>query len=401
MFDRTRIKFGESVWHDQDYLDSMSERKRHRDFYDRREASDEAYLALSGYASKAVILMGGRRSGKTSQIKYLKARFSSDALGRFGFVEIPWSGIRDRGELAREILQGVRAYIGLELGLKAVLANIPVADPATLGAFLEALHVLLALISDRRLILAIDEFDSILVASTRATGSTEEANRIVGLAHALVEDSSSNVRLLFSMAAIPDKLPDIRQSSLIIESTLIPLHPFPKPDMDTMVLDIVRDEHPMTDTDLDVIYELSGGWPYYAKLLLECMADVAPSPDQMQLAVQTAVRHEGATHTIADIYDIHLNDDQKKLVLLLATHNGQMTGPEMAVAGTAIHAAAMQLAGKDVVQTEPDGGCRFRIAFLAPWFPHWLRYELEVERRISDLLLRLERNGDHFLGDAP
>jgi hypothetical protein len=384
MFERTRIKFGEVVAHDQPFLDPLSGKTIARDFYDRREISATAYQQLQSGATKTLILLGGRRAGKTSQIRHLRSCFLARQAGCVGFIEIPWGGIRTRDELAREILQALRAYMGRDLALQETLTQRPLVEPQSLAGFLETMHTLLALAGDRPLILAIDEFDSILVESALAAGDADEGKATMELVNALVGGAFPNLRLLLSMAAIPAVLSDRRSSSLLANATLATLHCFPKPDMDEMVLDIVQQEQQVGATDLEEIYRLSGGWPYYAKLLLACMADLPAGPEQVAQALQAAVCHHGASQTITNIYDLHFDAHQKRLVLLLALHDGRINAAELAESGAAMQTAARQLADRDFVAIDANGDCYFRIGLLTHWFRRWSRFELEVERRMGE-----------------
>ncbi len=395
MFDRTRIKFGETVWHDRPDQDPLSGSIVHRDFYDRRDVNSTAFTELTSDTPAPLVFLGGRRSGKTSQIKYLRAYFSSHPLHRFGFVDIPWGGIRTRDELAQEILQAVRTHVEKEPDQPRVPAHRSTSELARPEAFLETLRSLLVVAPHKKLILAIDEFDSILVESARVAGSTAEVRRILDFVQMLVAHLSPHLRLLLTMAGIPHHLPDL--ADLVARSTCLQLRPFPKTDMDTMILDIVQEEHPLTDADLALIYDLSGGWPYYAKLLLICLADLPPGPDHIQAAMQLAVRHEGALQTMTNIYEVHLDDHEKQLMLLLAARHGRLTAAEMALLGSEIQLAVQRLTAKDVLESAPDGQCRLRITLLAPWFRNWAKYDLEVERRIADLLHHLERSDARFL----
>ncbi|MBK8050510.1 MAG: hypothetical protein IPK16_27445 [Anaerolineales bacterium] len=260
----------------------------------------------------------------------------------------------------------------------------PLVEPATPDAFLAAVSSLLELTAGRRIILAIDEFDSILVESIQATGHRGEAERIGDLIQALIGGAFPSLRLLLSMAAIPEAAGGEDLARLFADSSVTRLNCFPKADMDDMVREIIQQDQPIAPDDLEAIFQLAGGWPYYAKLLLECMADLPPTPDQVQRAVQAAVHHHGAGQTIANIYDLHFDEAQKQLVLLLALRGGQLDAAEWATASPALQSAAHQLASKDIVDVVADGGCRFRIGLLAAWFRGWSRYELELERRLGD-----------------
>ena len=44
-----------------------------------------------------------------------------------------------------------------------------------------------------------------------------------------------------------------------------------------------------------------------------------------------------------------------------------------------------------LLELEKDGGYRFLVGFLGEYFRHWSQFEEEVERRLQEILTRLER----------
>jgi hypothetical protein len=231
-----------------------------------------------------------------------------------------------------------------------------------------------------RLILAIDEFDSLLK-------DVEEPSAIISLVCALVTNTSLNIQLLLTMSHVPDLL-----SGTCLEkpvSKAITLRPFSREDMDEMILDIIGDAQPISSDELQTIYELSGGWPFYAKWLLVGMADLPAGPDQISQALEVAVKIKDVEPRIVDIYSKHFDDDEKALVLLLAECGDYLIASQLEQSGMAMQAAARRLARRGFIRIETDGGCRFRIGLLGPWFRKWTRYDLEVYRRLDDLLPRL------------
>ena len=200
VFDRTKIKFNETVCHDQIYLHPQFGGTVQRDFYDRHTAINDVSQQLTSHATKAVIVVGERRSGKTSFVKHIDTFFGEPAQ-RLDFVTIPWGGIQSWKELAREVLQAVHIDIERSPGMQLAGAEDPMTGLETPQEFIQALNKLLTNALNRRFVVAIDEFDSIL-------HDAHDARQVVELASALVNTTVIEIQLLLTMARIPELLAD-------------------------------------------------------------------------------------------------------------------------------------------------------------------------------------------------
>jgi hypothetical protein len=327
---------------------------------------------------------GERRAGKTSFIRHLCTALP-EITEEYVCVEIPWNGNNDARWLAREILQAVRLRRYLISGAADTLADFKILHlPETPETFVEALRETLAGIAPRRLILAIDEYDSILHESP-------EEDEIVSFMTALAT-SSLDIQLLLTVARVPDIL--VGTPLAPPASRLVTLCPFGRTDLDKMILQIVGEGHPLSPAELEAIYRLSGGWPYYAKLILNGLADQEPGEGQLWHAVNAAAQEESAALRITNVYDIHLDDDEKALLLLLAAGNGSLTAEETVALGANLQESIWRLVERSYVEAVPAGGCSLRIRMLTAWLRHWPRFPLEVERRLSQLPYRLEVYND-------
>lgn len=390
MFDQSRCKFGEAVFHDAPFIHPQTGHEVGPDFYDRSAAVPRAWGLLNDRACrKTILFLGERRSGKTSLVGLLHERLAVNKAETCIPIIIPWQGVFSQEQLSRELLFALRSYLSLQLGLvERVKAALPVGDTSIAGV-LDAVRALLALAPNRKLVLFIDEFDSIL-ENARQLGGALEAAQVIELVQAIDQADGFAAQLVLTVAHLPDPGSEVAASSPFASAELIALGPFPDRDLWLMAREIAGKEHPLTVDDLAALSELSGGWPYFAKLLLYHLAELPSGPGQLAAAVSGALTNTGADATIADIYDKHLRNEEKRLLLLLAARKGCLLGSEMRLLDEDLHAAAAALHQRGYVSLEGGDGCRFRIAFLTHWFPKWTRYDLELERQDANpWLMRL------------
>jgi AAA domain-containing protein len=381
------IKFNEAVWHDQPYLHPQLATQVEKDFYGRVEQKERAEAILRSESRKPAIIVGERRAGKTSMLKLLSYRLANDPSGQFVPVLVPWQGIRSRDELAEEILQGICSGLDIEPPDVNHLHGASTQRDATATEFIKTMRQLLAPISNKIVVICIDEFDSIVEEAVQP-----EKSRILGLMNTLVEITDLPIRLLLTMSRLMD-IPEARSSPLIAKSEQIHLHPFSKADLDAMVKGLLGQEIP--PQDLQRLFELSGGWPYFAKLLLIYLAELTPDETWIDRALGRAIAHAGVELTLENIYTKHFDDGEKALVLLLAQRGSAISTEEMSVVGVSLRTAAAGLAQRDFVSKDDSGsGYHFRVGFLAKWFPKWVKFEEEVENRLKDILQRIERLRD-------
>ncbi len=385
------------VFHDQAYLHPQDRKMVERDFYDRDEQKERAETALRSWSRLPVIIMGERRAGKTSLLHLLIDHLANDRSGRFVPVKIPWHGISSRDELMKVILR--EACEKLDQALPDI--DLGASERRSLASFGKFLNHLRRLSTpDKTLVLCIDEFDSLLLHGAL---KREEREKILGMVQELVESSEAPVKMLFTMSRIPDTQ-DTRTSPVIAKAEQVHLNPFKKQDFDEMVHGLLRRQEQLLSADiqridLDRLYDLSGGWPFFAKLLLMHLVKIIPNDEWLDQALEKAIAEPGGIQqTLDDIYAKHFNDNEKAMILLLASNAGRISAEEMSVLGDSLREGAANLAKRHFISRDDGGNYTFRIGYLATWFPRWRRFESEVNHRLSRALLRLARIKDPWAG---
>jgi hypothetical protein len=388
MLDAVMIKFNEAVWHDQPYVHPQRGFEMARDFYNREKEKTRLESLLKARSRNPAIIVGERRSGKTSLLKLLNDHLSSDESHHFVPILIPWQGVQSRDELAEEILSGLRRQIGKKFPA-IELPSLDRRTPATNTEFIEALDQLLTPLVGSTAIICIDELDSILVEAP-----SDERERIGGLVGTLVERVDLTIGLLLTMARPPNALPDTRLAKLIAKSEIVPLHPFSEDSFHEMIDGLTSGAVRLSLEDRKLLFDLAGGWPYFGKLLLVALAEIDYDQHWLTRALPIAMKHPNLEDMLRNIYFEHFDDHEKAVALLLAANHGRVGAEKIAASGTALKAAIMRLSERDFVTIEDSGSYRFRIGFLAEWFPKWPLFETELERR-------LRRLDDPWAGSRP
>jgi hypothetical protein len=390
MVDVNTIKFGEYVWHDQPYLHPQLQQQVERDFFDRTLEKKRAEDSLRASTRKPVIIRGERRSGKTSLLRLLEHHLANDPAGLFVPVLIPWQGIGSRDELFEEIRQGIVFELDQDLPDETP-GDGQTPYSMTVVRYIETLRRLLAPVSAKTVVICIDEIDSII----EEAADFQEKNKILGLMTALAEASDLPIKLLLTLSRFPD-LPRVRSSPLVTRAELINLPPFEKQDLDEMARRLSGSQAGLSEEDLQFIFYLSGGWPYFAKLLLVCLLEQAPGAHRQTQALARALAYPVLKETLEHIYDKHFDDAEKAMVLLCATDQGQVKAEKMEVLSDPLKAAAKRLADRHFLTEGADGSFSFMIGFLSGWFPAWNRFEAEVYSRLTETLRGLERLEDPY-----
>jgi hypothetical protein len=382
MFDHSRIKFNVVVCHDQPLiLEGEPGRCRPADFYDRTEPKQKALALLVPLSGrKPIIFLGERRSGKTSQIRQLREHLITNNAAEYIPVLVPWEGVTEEEQFSREILSAVSSYLKTSPGLTERVQALPLTENHSIRSTIESLRMLLALAPGRKLVLFIDEFDTILINAHSLVSMTEWI-QVIGLAQSLVETGDLPVQLVLTAVHLSPLQIGARGSLLVSRAEIIRLEPFCNQDTAAMARDLAGQEHPLSDDDLAMLCDLSGGWPYFTKLLLYHLAELPISPEQIQVALSYALANISAAVTIANIYENHLSGGEKRLLLLLVARGGKLRELEIKSLDANLRAAAAELRQRGFVRFDAESSYQLRVAFLGHWFREWPRYELELARQ--------------------
>jgi hypothetical protein len=361
MSDLQMLKFNEFVWHDTPYIHPQIRREVKRDFFDRREIVERAEIELRNETSSSVvILQGERRSGKTSTMRLIANHLESLPEKPFIIVRLPWQGVNMRAILQEEILQSLYLQLDIEPPGEE---SLPEPD---FGRFLEEFREILARIDQKRVLVCLDEFDAILNDAVE-----EEKKKILTLLDALaVSEFACPVRLLLTVARIPEGDGSTTHPHLA-KSLCLRLRPFGESDLVEMVQSLTAGTLNVSTIEMQRIYAASGGWPYFAKLILVSVPDKMETEDWLGEAIGAGCQNDNLQQTLANIYFKHFDEAEKATLLLLA-ENGSV--PE------GLNSTAERLVERDFLQPLAQGGFAYRIGLMLMWLKGWENYSIELER---------------------
>lgn len=356
-----------------------------KDFYGRRAELERISEVLLSNQRLPVVIMGERRIGKTSLQNIAVQRLRAAEPGYIPVFVEP-RGITSLDEFAEAIFQRLCTHLkkGLqETGLLGEDARLHLETPSQ---FKTAFLQLQGPASRETILLCVDEFEEIIRKADLETGGRESA-RIDALTHALVEETDLPVRLLFTMTRLPESVQKSYPTPLTHFSEIIELRPFTPGEMNEMLLGITQEALIFSAPEKHWLFGMSGGHPYFAKLLLANLVErQKPSKlpavvDQamLALALQAAIQDPRANHVLENIYKVHFSDHEKRVMLWLAERGRPVAAAEFKAAGLPLLTAARTLVRRDYL-VEQEGRFEFQIKLLGRWLQNWIEFEEELER---------------------
>jgi hypothetical protein len=381
MFDPTRIMFNQVVYHNQRYIHPQLHTYIERDFYDRVDKIELLENMLTTEARGNFLILGERRCGKTSLLRLLDHHLKIESSGRFVSIFIPWQGVFAWSGLLEEILHEISYKLDKNLPEEELLEHFRSEPLKIYHYFTEAIQQLLAG-SDKTVVIFIDEIDSIIVQT-----SQEERNKILDLVEMMVTRDDLPLHWIFTAVRIPP----FPEESFMTDLKQVTLTPFSKADLDEMIIELTGPfSNHLTTMDLQRIFDLSGGWPYFAKLLLVYLGDHTSDNNSLDQALERATLDQAVEQALDHIYSHHLNDDEKAMMLLLALQ-GRLSEAEISSLDPSFGSSAEKLIKRHFVFKDQDGNYNFRIGFLMHWFQKWVRFENEKDLHLEKILPRLSK----------
>ena len=373
-------------------------------FFDRQREWIKIEQAFRARDTRSVIILGERRIGKTSLQTVTAKRLEMDESLNIVPLFLPFGPLmRSIHDLAREILQA----LCIRLGRNPQETKLVDADEGfrlpSIGQFWQEIEQLLVETSGQTFLICIDEFDALLKNCTRS-----DQKDVLNLLQDLIERRTTlPLKLFLSATTLEFSGIDIHESPLVSKSDVIELECFGHDDVDTMVQTLLIPGADVRREAVARLFYLSGGHPYVTKLLMDHLLEpygyeahgLVIDVGTVEGAAAKATDDPRARSALTNLYDVHFDDEQKGLLLLLADPERQhgVTKKELHVMGTNYITAAESLERrgyltkiKDTTDSTHDL-YRLHIAFLGLWLYHWERYEAEVERRLRDVQRRLRR----------
>ncbi len=367
------------------------------DFYGRREEIEKIENVLDSTSDILMVIQGDPSIGKRSLLNRIRKLLDerTEPKNRFLHFTLEPTSLRNVTDFAREIWDG----------LKNVLEQADITYPpemssslsfSTYSNFKFQLERIIYKISGVTFVVFIEQIDNIAYDVGEI-----ELKQIYGLMHFIIE--KTGVPFLFFISSSTD-LPQIYGS--LPASHKVVLHPFDRADADEMIRELLKGYADISSELLDRIYGNTGGHPYFIKLLLYEAFRQQESFDHnifslhlLELAYKHAMKNPNVADIFSNIYRVYLTDPQRHILLLFASREGNMlTGKELSYIQVELRTAVRQLADRDYLIENRDGGYRLRVGLMGEWFKGWAQFELEAERLgVSDRFVSRNANP----GDLP
>lgn len=355
-----------------------------KDYFGHREDLNQVLDTLLSGKPVPVIILGERRIGKSSlqavAIQQLLAAHQSTI--RYIPLMIEPRGITSLDELALNILRRLAMHTKRDLRQTDLFIRPGALHINTPAQFEYAFMQLANGNSQERYLICIDEFDEIL-----RQAAPDEVDRINALVHSLIQNQLLPTSLLLTMTRIPEAILSSRSTPFTSMCEVIQLGPMPQVEVNEMVTALTKDLISFTPADLDWIYSISGGNPYFTKLLLSNLinsfptyiAEKAVPQNGWEAVLKEAVDDTSARLVLENIYRVQFSRTEKQVILFLTQCGGSAPHAPIASMGTVYVTAARNLTRRGYLLDEQDV-YSFRLKFVRYWMENWIEYDEEIER---------------------
>lgn len=354
-------------------------------FYGRQRELNLIRQALGASRRVPVVVIGERRIGKTSIQNVAMHDLKVSNGGQIVPLIVEPRGIVSVDQFVESALSRLAMWARKDLretGLVDSGNHVHLDNPAQLD---HAFQRLLAGHTGIYFLLCVDEFDEMI--RTAADAGPTERLKLMALVHYLVEKTELPLGLFFTMTRLPDTAGQEDSSPLLAKSEVVELFPLSLLEIGEMVRGLLQDEAVFAPADLSWLYEISGGHPYLTKLLLSNLFRRYPvinppmqiSRAMLIKALNDAVDDLPANHALENIYRVHMNADEKRVLLYLAERDEPVEAGELRASGISLLAAARSLEKRHYL-AEQEGNYNFQSQFLASWLRNWVEFDEEIER---------------------
>jgi hypothetical protein len=362
------------------------------DFYGRKAELSRIVAALCPGKRLPVIILGERRIGKTSALNMATLRLAQPQAGGYTPLQVERLGVKSFASLAAAILSRLAGVcIKENSAALAAIDGLP-AQVGSIAEFEDLFSRLAGACPSQAYLLCIDEADIIFHGA-----QPEDALQLSAFFHHLVSASELPVRLILTMSSVPDILSRSQATPYTSLADLVELKPFSPGELREMTLGLLQGEAQVDDRFLEWLYEMSGGHPYVAKLLLaHLVAKREPArlealtPERLAQALKQAARDPNAEHALKNLYTVHLSDPEKRALLLLAKLEAPLSTLRLKDIDPTLLAVAKRLADRGYLR-EQAGQISFSVLFLAHWLHNWTEFDEELDRLgVNELFLQAQ-----------
>jgi hypothetical protein len=389
-----RINFYESVTQDDWFFGQDNARKMLREFFAHR-------------TGLPAILMGERRTSKTSTLYWAGREFSKLPESAFAYIDL--STYLDLlsnpdGVLAINIYRHILATLG------AVDPDLDHLSPAHFGAqaLADSLRRLFVSYPGKRVLLALDEFDVMFAEHTR---NRTDRNALVEVINTLLDAANHPsdplpLQIVLALTRIPSSLRHVEQR---FEQRMLPLSEDKTREMveKTMAGPLTT----LASSDLHRLQELSGGWPYFIKFLMlsayyedlpltlgwpQRAFDVVKHPTQEEILSA----NDHLNESVSTIYR-NAGGDEEQAMLGVIGMLGELSLEHANQISSRLQGALSSLVQRGLLVRSAKMGYRFQIELLAFWVKsewHRLRvkyydkYQALLPSEVAELVIAAESN---------
>lgn len=371
---QAQVNFGQAVWHTEPYEHPQMKVLVPRDFFDRKRELEAALpILLSPAIKRPIVILGERRAGKSSMLALLVNKLPRESFIK---VEIPWGTIHTAEKLIEEILS--RLYRAVKCKDSDLLDACR--QVANFSEFQHMIEKLAEYDQGKTIFILIDEFDAIVLESI-----TDEIQRrqIFGLLSLLIETPSLPVKIILTTAKEPSKLETGLASPLTAKAQIISLRPFPKDDLDEMIREIMNSsQNSITEDELQKVFDLSGGWPYYAKAIIIYLIQLPP--DSGRIIQSTEKAREEIASTCEHLYLKHWDDNERACLLYMASRGGHISQRDFEMLSVEHKSAFQRLVVRGYLKHSASEYL-INIKLLLDWFIAWPLFEEECSKYIEQI----------------
>lgn len=380
--------------------------RHEKDFFGRQEERRQIEDALLSEASRLAFVTGERRIGKTSFQNVTTRTVVAREDRRFVPIDLPSPpAIRSFQDYIREMLVGLSSALGKSRQETGLYDGNGRFSAPSVGEAMDATKRVLDGLTSIHVIAIIDEFD----AHLRNCYAPHEAETILGFNKHLIEkrptEPNASIFLYPSLTRLPDEDDALYGSLLISKGKVAELIPLSDYETERMVGGLLKGAAQVSADAMELLYHLSGGHPYVAKLLLTHLLPGYPrltahaqiTRAMVEDAIRPAAYDPHPCSALKDIWKNHFTQPEKQIMLLLAAREAEITSSESLALSPEQRKAAKVLAKRGYLNRAEDEACSLRIGFWKYWLREWEDYEIERQRLDLDkLLTALSQLSDGF-----
>lgn len=296
------------------------------DFFDRERDREQIDSLMQQGWPRPILITGERRIGKTS-LRNVAIKYAS----RYNYLRAPIAlHVSSLEGFAYEVLDWVCQKLEYPLHDTGLLTSQGGFQMGTMARYINALYGVFRARGNQPVIIDIEEFETIV-----SKCGEQEAERIQDFLVKLIENHKDlPLKLLVTMIRQTESIRWSYPTTFVSLAEKFDLKPFGRPDTEKMIQELLAGYLDVSDRSvLDSVYRLSGGHPYYIKLIIRCLFDryyrndngvVAVTEQHVADAVQEALLHADPELHVPNVIRVHMSDAERAVLAQVVRANGNL-----------------------------------------------------------------------------